>query len=343
MKNKISRRSFLSGSAAALATASIAPIATSCQSTPPAPSFPGIYDFGSKFNGVQIGVITYSWRNMPGGLENIIKYCKETGINSVELMSNDLEMFLGAPVNPLRGMPRQPAGTPPPPGSPTPEEQAAIREKYAADVNAFRLGVTPEKVAAAKKLFDDAGIAIHTVKFSPSRWTSDEEIDYAFITAKAMGAKAVSDEIGENAVKKLAPFAEKHGMYINLHNHKQFAEEGFSVDPLLAVSPTVMMNFDVGHYYGSTGLNPCDIMRKYHDRIYSIHLKDLTGPTTEPDPDNYQIFGQGETPLDEVLLLVKKEGWPYSMDIEMEYPVKPWSTQVKEVRNCVQYARNILL
>ena len=338
MNNKISRRSFLSGSAAALATASIAPIATFGQTTP-APTFPGIYDFGSKFNGVQVGAITYSWRSMPGGLENIIKYCKETGINSVELMSNDLELFLGAPVSPPRRRPE--------PGQQfTPEEQAAQqaeRDKYAADVKAFRLGgVAPDKVAAAKKLFDDAGIIVHTVKFSPARW-SDEEIDYSFATAKAMGAKAVCDEIGEEAVRKMAPFAEKHGMYAIYHNHRQFAVEGFSVDPFLAVSPTVMLNFDVGHYYGSTGLNPCDIMRKYHDRIYSVHLKDMNGPNTEPEPDSYQIFGQGETPLDEVLLLIKKEGWPIYVDIELEYPIKPWSNQVKEVRTCVQFARNILL
>ena len=44
----------------------------------------------SKFSGVQIGAITYSWRSMPGGVENIIKYCNETGINSIELMSNDV-------------------------------------------------------------------------------------------------------------------------------------------------------------------------------------------------------------------------------------------------------------
>ena len=357
MNNPLSRRKFLGGSAAVLATATLAPIATSGQTAPVAQTFPGIYDFGSKFGGVQIGAITYSWRNMPDGLENIIKYCKESGVSSVELMSGDLETFLGAPENPMRnffrpapqpapaaGAGQPPAGAPPA-GAPgrrqlTPEDQAAM-ERYNANLKAFRLGVTPEKVAAAKKLFDNAGIGVHIVKFSPARW-SDEEINYAFVAAKAMGAKAVCDEISEDAAKKMAPFAEKHGMYAIMHNHMQYAEENFSADPILAVSPAVKLNFDCGHYFGSTGLNPCDFIRKYHERIYSIHIKDKTGPNTEPKNEN-QVWGQGETPLAEVLLLIKKEGWPIYLDIELEYDIKSWSNQVKETRTCVQYARNILI
>ena len=343
---KLSRRTFLGSSATALAAASLAPIATSCQSAPAAPSFPGIYEFGSKFGGVQIGCNTYSFRNMPAGLENCIKYCKETGINSIEFRSGpDLEAFLGAPQAPPRPAP-QPSvdGQPPVRRQLTPEEQAeqrAAQEKYSADLKAWRMAVTPEMMAPAKKLFDDAGIDIHILKFTPARW-SDEEIDYAFRAAKAMGAKAVCDEIGEQAVRKMAPYAEKHGMYALMHNHNQFAEEGFDIDTFLAVSPAVMLNFDVGHYFGSTGLNPCDFMRKYHDRIFSIHIKDKTGPHTDP-PNANQVFGQGETNVAEILLLIKNEGWPIHVDIELEYDIKPWSNQVKETKTCVQYLRNILI
>jgi sugar phosphate isomerase/epimerase len=353
MDNKLTRRRFLGTSAAALATTMLVPpMLKSC--APAAPSYPGIDDFGSEFSGVKIGAITYSWRDQPAGLENIVKYCKETGINSIELMSTDLETFLGAPVSPMAEFRRQfmaaqppvqapaPGAAPPPRPrfEPTPEQQAAI-EKYNADLKAFRIGITPEKVAPAKKLFDDAGIGVHIVKFSPGRW-SDEEIDYAFITAKAMGAKAVCDEIGEEAVRKMAPAAEKHGMYAIFHNHNQFAEEGFSVDPFLAVSPAVMLNFDMGHYGGSTGKDPCEFVRKYKDRIFSIHIKDKTGPTTDPANAN-QVWGQGESKLKELLLLMKQEQWDIYLDIELEYAIKPWSTSVKEVKTCVQYARNILI
>ncbi|MDR2912579.1 MAG: sugar phosphate isomerase/epimerase [Alistipes sp.] len=337
--NKLTRRGFLGTSAAALGAVALAtPLAKAMASTPTAPQTPAIGDFGTKFGGVQIGAITYSWRDMPAGLENIIKYCKETGINSLELMSGDLEMFLGAPESPARNFPRPPRGERRPPL--TAEQQAAM-DKYNADLRAFRLGVNPARVAAARKLFDDAGIGVHIVKFAPSRW-SDEEIDYAFATAKAMGAKAVCEEVSESAVSKLAPFATKHGMYCVFHNHNQFAEPGFSVDPFLAVAPSVMLNFDMGHYYGSTGLNPSDFVRKYHDRIFSIHIKDKTGPKTDPANTN-QVWGQGETPLAELLLLIKREGWPIYLDIELEYAIAPWSNSVKEVRTSAQYARNILI
>ena len=344
MNNKLSRRSFIGSSAAVMATASLAPMVNSCQTAPAYPPFPGIDEFGSKFGGVQTGCTTYSFRNMPAGLENTVKYCRETGISSIELRMY-LEEYLGAPENPTQSILRQAREASPPSersGRPqlTEEQQARI-DKYNADLKAFRLGMTPEKIARAKKLFDDAGIGIHIWKAEPSAW-SDEEIDYAFTTAKALGAKGITEELSDNAVKRLAPFAEKHKMYAIFHNHGQFAQEGFNIDTYLAVSPAVMLNFDAGHYFGTTGLNPCDFMRKYHDRIFSIHIKDKTGPNTNP-PNTNQVYGQGETPVKEILLLIKNEGWPIYVDIELEHEIKPWSNQVKETKTCVQYLRNILI
>ena len=54
----------------------------------------------SDYAGVQIGVITYSWRSMPSSPEDIINYCKQTGISSLELMGNIAESFAGAPEGP---------------------------------------------------------------------------------------------------------------------------------------------------------------------------------------------------------------------------------------------------
>lgn len=362
-KSNLSRRKFL-GSTAALAAVSMAP--GSLISDMPFIAPQKKTGLNSKFGGVQIGCITYSYRSMPGGLENVLKYCKDSGCGSIELMSPDLEDFLGAPKNPMAGMFRppqppapapaaqQPQGAQPAAGQPgqpaaqqpprrpqmTPEQQEMVN-KYNQDLKAWRVGLDINKVAAAKKLFDDAGISIPLVKFSPSRW-SEEEIDYAFKVAKAMGAKGVTEEIGEEAVKKMAPVAARNGMYAVFHNHMQFATAGFSYDPFLAVSPAVMMNFDMGHFFGSTGLHPNTIIEKYHDRIFTIHIKDKTGNKTEPANTN-QVWGQGETPLEDVLLLLKEKKWQIPCHIELEYDIKPWSNPVKETATCVKYARQILI
>ncbi len=358
--NKLSRRDFLGRSGAALAGAAFIPSLFACGGQPAsapagaaAAAAPAAGTVNSKFGGVQIGTITYSWRSMPGGLENIVKYCKEANVSSIELMGNDLEAYLGAPESPMRRifaeamakMPKpQPGQAPAPRRRPsfTPEQQAEI-DKYNEEMTAWRVGLDMSKVAAAKKLLNDNGINVHIVKMQPSGMKTDEEIDYAFKVAKAMGAKAVTDEISLETAKRCAPFAEKNDMYLAFHNHMQYAEEGFSCDPILAVSPAVMLNFDSGHYFGSTGIHPNEMLKKYHDRIYSIHIKDKTGPNVEEAPNANQVWGQGQTPLEDILLLIKQEGWPIYCDIELEYDVKPWSNAVREVGLCVKYARQILM
>jgi sugar phosphate isomerase/epimerase len=357
MKNLIqTRRAFL-GTSAALAGITILPFGvSSCK-----PAAPAVVETDGKpmsnFGGVQIGAITYSWRDRPAGFENIITYCNESGINSIELMSGDLEDYLGAPKNPMQDairqwMQEQRAAAPPPQagGAPPqgrqrpqlpPELQAGV-DQYNEEIKNWRLSIDMNKVASAKQLLNDAGIQAHIVKFSPGNW-EDDLIDYAFKVAKAMGAKGVTDEIGENAVKKMAPVAERNGMYAIFHNHMQFGDDpSFSYDPFIAVSEAVRFNFDAGHFFGSTGIHPNEMIKKYHDRIFSIHIKDKTGPEAET-PNANQVWGQGEMPLADILLLLKHEKWPIYCDIELEYPVKSWSTSVKEVRTCVQYARNILI
>ena len=54
----------------------------------------------SDYQGVQIGVITYSWRSMPSSPEDIISYCKQTDISSLELMGDIAETYAGAPEAP---------------------------------------------------------------------------------------------------------------------------------------------------------------------------------------------------------------------------------------------------
>ena len=60
----------------------------------------------SVFNGVQIGTITYSFRNMPDqSAEATLKYVLAAGISAIELMGGPAESFAGAPASGRGGGP----------------------------------------------------------------------------------------------------------------------------------------------------------------------------------------------------------------------------------------------
>jgi sugar phosphate isomerase/epimerase len=323
---EISRRKFITTSAAVAAGVSIMPVGFSC-----APQ--GAAKPDSKFGGVQIGAITYSWRSMPSSAQDILKYCVEAGISSIELMGDVAEEFAGIPAMPSR-----------PSADATDQERENYREE--AEVargkqREWRLSVSMDAYKELRKMFNEAGVNLHIVKFSPSNW-SDEEIDYVFKSAKVLGARGITNEIGHEACKRLGKFAEKHDMYAIFHNHLQPGEPGFSFDDFLSYSPNNMLNFDVGHYFGATGKHPNEVIERLHGRIFSIHMKDKTGKDGNP-PNTNMPWGEGETPIADILKLIQKNKWPIFCDIELEYPVPENSDAQKEVIRCVEYCKNILV
>jgi sugar phosphate isomerase/epimerase len=357
IKTVSSRRTFIGTTAATIVTFAISPLNTGCSKKfYPGSELENEVKVNSNFGGVQIGTVTYSFRAIEDkSAFKIFQYCVDSGVSSIEFMGGPAEIYAGIP----SGAPasadivKQNIGGK---SSTRPLDFSGMTigdgrgwGSYPGneEQRKWRISVPMTKFKELRKIYNDAGVDIHIFKVSPATW-SDEEIDYAFRAGKALGAKALSEELDwvEGAVPRLASFAEKHDMYLAFHVHEQFGRKDFSVDPYLAISPKVMLSFDAGHYYGATGLNPCGFIEKYRDRIFSIHLKDKTGPKTDP-PNTNQVWGQGETPLWDVLLLLKKHAgekdWPKYADIELEYPVPKWSDPVKEVRKCVNYAKNILI
>jgi sugar phosphate isomerase/epimerase len=271
---------------------------------------------------------------MPGSAEDILDYCIRTGISTIELMADVAEKYAGLPQDPLK----------PAPGVMLSDSEIASFEKAVQESReaqrAWRISTPMKKFEELRKIYNDAGVTIHIAKFSPESWT-DKEIEYSFKAAKALGAKGVSNEIGDKAASKLGPIAQKMGMYAIMHQHLQPGEPGWTFDKFLQYSPAVMLNFDAGHYFGATGLHPNGIIERLHDRIVSIHMKDKTGPKGSPANTNMP-WGRGETPIADILMLLKKNKWPIYADIELEYPVPEGSDAVAEVKKCVEFCKNIL-
>ena len=80
----INRRDFLVQSAALAAGGCACPFGGACA--------------GSIYEGIPVGVITYSYCSMPVGTYKTLEYVKGSGLSEIEFMSNDLELDAGAPV-----------------------------------------------------------------------------------------------------------------------------------------------------------------------------------------------------------------------------------------------------
>src|SRR5436190_8293509 len=167
---------------------------------------------------------------------------------------------------------------------------------------------------------------------------TDDDIDFNFQIAKALGCKAITTERNDELAKRLAPFAEKHEIWVAFHNHTNNIPTIESIDPLMQIGNYIGFNFDIGHYVaGTNGKSPIPVIEKYHDKIISLHLKDRSaGGANLP-------WGEGQTPIKEVLQLLKKEKWPIYADIELEYRVPQGSNAVAEVARCVQFCKEALV
>lgn len=307
------RRGFLRTAATAAACAMISPRLGAAEALSKAAGKPN-----SVINGVRIGCITYSYRGEINSAEDTLKALIEDGLSEVELMPGPIQSFTG-----IRGADRGRRGGAGEQAAPQPQPTDAQREAQLA------------KCRELRKLYNDAGVNIHIHKIPFGQ--SDEEIDFNFQVAKALGCMGITTERNDAQAKKLAPFADKHKIWVGFHNHTNNVPKLDQRDPILEYGQYIGFNVDVGHYFaGTKGQSPIPVLEKYHDRIISLHLKDRTADGGDLP------WGQGKTPLKEILRLMRKEKWTFPADIELEYKIPEGSNSVKEVAKCFQFCKEAL-
>lgn len=296
----------------------------------------GISNPTSLINGVQVGAITYSFRSLPGSATQILQYCIDANITAIELMGDAIEQYAGAPTSPVQWAPGIKIEWT--------DELKAKMKTYQSDLVKWRESVSMEKFMEIKKMYNKAGVTIYAFKpnaLNPNN--TDGEIEYALKAAKALGAKSVTVEIPNDPKhsKRLGDLGEKHGIYIGYHAHLQATDTAW--DLALSQSPFNSMNLDCGHYIAAGGANTKEsllaLIKAKHDRITSMHIKDRLN---KQNGGENRPWGQGNTPLKEILTLLKENKYSIPATIELEYDIPVGSDAVKETRKCMEFAKNIL-
>jgi sugar phosphate isomerase/epimerase len=289
----------------------------------------------SSFNGVRIGVQSYSFRSLP--LDDAIKAMAGIGIGECELFSGHVEPRIGPP--PGARPPQSPTGAGS--GEMTPEMREAMREaarKRQEETRKWRLSVPLDHFKDVRKKFDAAGIKLQAYNLSFNDNFTDDEINRGFQMAEALGVTLVTASSTLSAARRVAPFAEKYKITVAMHGHSnltdpnQFAKpESFAA--ALAMSKYFAINLDIGHFFAA-GFDPVSYIEANHARITNLHIKDRkkeNGPNTP--------WGQGDTPIKQVLQLLKEKKYDIPANIEYEYQGED---AVVEVGKCFQYIKDSL-
>jgi len=81
------------------------------------------------------------------------------------------------------------------------------------------------------------------------------------------------------------------------------------------------------------------VIQKHYARIASMHLKDRKKAS---NGGANLVWGQGETPIKEILTLMRSEKYKFPASIELEYQIPEGSDAVVETSKCVQFCKNAL-
>lgn len=267
----------------------------------------------SKFFGVQIGVITYSYRSMPHDVHQLLKYIVESGISAVELMGESVEDYAGKPA-----------------------DKSKVAE--------WRATVSMDKFKEVRKMFRKAGVSIYA--FKPSALgtnNTDAEIEYAMRAARALGARSVTVELPKDPAhsQRLGAIAARNKVYVGYHAHTQATDTAWDI--ALSQSPYNSINLDCGHYIAAGGNNTKASLLAFiearHERMTSFHLKDRR--SKENGAANLP-WGEGDTPIKDILNLLKEKKYNIPVSIELEYKIPEGSNAVKEVQQCLSFAKQAL-
>ena len=267
-------------------------------------------------NGVDISVVTYSFNPGIEDMNIIIQNCLDSGSDNLELMGNHVETTMG--------MPRS-------------------KRSHAE----WRSNVSMKDFKNVKKQFKNQGINIFAYKpYCMGPNNSDGEIEYAMKATKALGADYLTAELTtKENTKRISQFAEKHNVNIGYHAHLQASDTAW--DFALNNSKKNFINLDVGHYIAARKENTketlLNFILKNHSRICSLHLKDRQAakPLNLGASDN-QIWGKGDTPIIEILQLVRDNSFKFTSSVELEYRIPDGSNRVDEVIRCYEYCNQAL-
>jgi sugar phosphate isomerase/epimerase len=277
----------------------------------------------SKFAGVQLGLnVPYSFGNPLLSGDDILKSCLTLGLSAVELRTQPVEAFLGVAPQLI---------------SPKNTVSAGSAAANAQQLKQWRASVAMDRVKEFRRKYESAGVLIEIVKVDGIFKMTDAELDYVFTLAKTLGGRAISTEIShtKEELQRLGQFADKHAFMVGYHGHASTRPEHW--ETAFSLAKYNGANVDLGHFVAGNNVSPVPFIKQHHDRVTHVHVKDRkmqNGPNTP--------FGEGDTPIVDVLRLIRDNRWNIQATIEFEYKIPAGSDRMTEIARAIKYCQEAL-
>jgi len=201
----------------------------------------------------------------------------------------------------------------------------------------WRAALSPEYLRGIRGKFADAGIDIYGLSGFPGN--TEEDLGRTFDIAEILGARLVTLGITLSAAKRLAPFVEKRGFAVGLQGRPDMnasnpdtiaKPENF--EAAMAVSKNYWTSFDIGDATGG-GYDALKFVEAHHERIALLYLKDRR-------KDRLSMpWGEGDTPVKEILQLVRDRKYPIRCYLDCDYKT---TDRPADVKRSFEYAKAAL-
>lgn len=196
---------------------------------------------------------------------------------------------------------------------------------------------TDAEIAAFHAKLKEKGVTGYAV--GPIYMKSEAEIDNAFEYAKRVGVKLIvgvpNYELLPYVDKKVKEYGFNYAIHLHGPDIKIYPDAQDVWDHVKDLDPRIGMCLDVGHDTRN-GKDPVADLKKFHTRVFDIHIKDVTGTTKL----GYSLeIGRGVIDFPAFVKMLRKVGYTGVCSLEHE---KDMTDPFMGIAESIGYFRGII-
>ena len=178
------------------------------------------------------------------------------------------------------------------------------------------LNSTPEQIAAFHAKLRAKGVTGYAV--GPIYMKTREEIDNAFEYAQRVGVKMIVGVPNYELLPYVDQKVKEYGFHYAIHLHGPdmplYPDADDVWNNVKELDPRIGMCLDIGHDTRNCK-DPVKDLKKYHSRVFDIHIKDVTGTTKQ----GYSVeIGRGVIDIPAFVKMLRKVGYSGVCSLEHE-------------------------